>query len=257
MIATIVFLVDPSWFHGAAEVRWSEPTFRNFVAFALLALLASSLRWSAVVSGGGALSAVPADVLARIGSSPRDLSRLGSSRVLAGNNLILKVGPPDRADREAFVLDQLGHSLRLAVPSLIDAGSGWLLLRAIDVVEPSDPARWSARVLADLAGLHEAFAGTACPEDTRLRGITGRELPVLARRCAVLAARLDLPEPLGVLAVDLEPLLGELRGEMTFVHGDAWRGNVLSTRAGGRCWIDWEEAGTGHPALDLDRKSVV
>jgi len=41
VIATIVFLVDPSWFHGAAEVRWSEPTFRNFVAFALLALLAS------------------------------------------------------------------------------------------------------------------------------------------------------------------------------------------------------------------------
>jgi hypothetical protein len=41
VIAAIVFLVDPSWFHGAAEVRWPEPTFRNFVAFALLAALAS------------------------------------------------------------------------------------------------------------------------------------------------------------------------------------------------------------------------
>ncbi len=41
VIAGIVFLVDPSWFHGAAEVRWPEPTFRNFVALALLALLAS------------------------------------------------------------------------------------------------------------------------------------------------------------------------------------------------------------------------
>jgi hypothetical protein len=41
VIAGIVFLVDPSWFHGAADVRWPEPTFRNFVAFALLALLAS------------------------------------------------------------------------------------------------------------------------------------------------------------------------------------------------------------------------
>jgi hypothetical protein len=40
-IAAIVFLVDPSWFHGAAEVHWPEPTFRNFVAVALLALLAS------------------------------------------------------------------------------------------------------------------------------------------------------------------------------------------------------------------------
>jgi hypothetical protein len=41
VIAAIVFLTDPSWFHGAAEVRWPEPTFRNFVAVALLALLAS------------------------------------------------------------------------------------------------------------------------------------------------------------------------------------------------------------------------
>jgi len=41
VITAVVFLVDPSWFHGAAEVRWPEPTFRNFVAVALLALLAS------------------------------------------------------------------------------------------------------------------------------------------------------------------------------------------------------------------------
>lgn len=41
VIAGIVFLVDPSWFHGTAQVRWPEPTFRNFVAVALLALLAS------------------------------------------------------------------------------------------------------------------------------------------------------------------------------------------------------------------------
>ena len=40
-ITGIVFLVDPSWFHGAAGVRWPEPTFRNFVAVSLLALLAS------------------------------------------------------------------------------------------------------------------------------------------------------------------------------------------------------------------------
>jgi hypothetical protein len=37
--AAVVFLVDPSWFHGGAQVHWPEPTFRNFVAVALLALL--------------------------------------------------------------------------------------------------------------------------------------------------------------------------------------------------------------------------
>jgi hypothetical protein len=41
LITAIVFLVEPSWFEGAARVRWPEPTFRNFVAIALLALLAS------------------------------------------------------------------------------------------------------------------------------------------------------------------------------------------------------------------------
>jgi len=41
VIAGVVFLVEPSWFDGTAEVRWPEPTLRNFVAVALLALLAS------------------------------------------------------------------------------------------------------------------------------------------------------------------------------------------------------------------------
>ena len=41
VITAIVFLVDPGWFHGAAQVHWPATTFRNFVAVALLALLAS------------------------------------------------------------------------------------------------------------------------------------------------------------------------------------------------------------------------
>ena len=41
VITAIVFLVEPSWFDGTAEVRWPEPTLRNFAAVALLALLAS------------------------------------------------------------------------------------------------------------------------------------------------------------------------------------------------------------------------
>jgi hypothetical protein len=41
LITAVVFLADPSWFHGTAQVRWPEPTFRNFISVALLALLAS------------------------------------------------------------------------------------------------------------------------------------------------------------------------------------------------------------------------
>jgi hypothetical protein len=45
-IVAIVFIIDPSWFHGAAQVHWPEPTFKNFVAIALLALIATRPRAS-------------------------------------------------------------------------------------------------------------------------------------------------------------------------------------------------------------------
>jgi hypothetical protein len=51
VITAIVFLVEPSWFNGSAEVHWPEPTFRNFVAIALLAVLASRPHAHAHKSG--------------------------------------------------------------------------------------------------------------------------------------------------------------------------------------------------------------
>jgi hypothetical protein len=41
LITAVVFLADPSWFHGSALVHWPATTLRNFVAVALLAALAS------------------------------------------------------------------------------------------------------------------------------------------------------------------------------------------------------------------------
>jgi hypothetical protein len=40
VIVAIVFIADPGWFHGSAHVHWPEATFRNFVAIALVMLLA-------------------------------------------------------------------------------------------------------------------------------------------------------------------------------------------------------------------------
>jgi hypothetical protein len=49
VITAIVFLADPGWFHGAAQVHWPDTTFRNFVAIGLLAVIATrpraSRRW--------------------------------------------------------------------------------------------------------------------------------------------------------------------------------------------------------------------
>jgi hypothetical protein len=41
VITGIVFLVTPAWLDRAVEVSWPEPTFRNFVAVALLGILAT------------------------------------------------------------------------------------------------------------------------------------------------------------------------------------------------------------------------
>ena len=46
VITAIVFIADPSWFHGAAQVQWPEPTFENLVAIGLLALIATRPRAS-------------------------------------------------------------------------------------------------------------------------------------------------------------------------------------------------------------------
>jgi hypothetical protein len=174
------------------------------------------------------------DVLTQLGPSPVELSRKGSSRVLQGNGLVLKIGPADRAAREALLLGEL--DLPLQTPALVDSGDGWLLLRAVENAEASDLA------LPDLARLHEAFMAAPVLRDQRLRDVTGRELPALLKR----ADALEAPEPFHGLIVDPSSLLAELSGPSTLVHGDAWPGNVLGT-----CWIDWEEAGVGHPALDL------
>jgi aminoglycoside phosphotransferase (APT) family kinase protein len=193
--------------------------------------------------------AVPVEVISRLGAAPREVGRFGSARVLLGNGLVLKAGPTDRAAREAFVLEALS-GLPVRVPVLVDAGRGWLLLEAVEVVD-SDVASWRDAALADLARLHEAFVEEPLLGDARLRGVTRSELALLRERSATLARELDLPEPLRVLAANPEPLVAEIGDATTLVHGDAWPGNVLPTLDGGRCWIDWEEAGVGHPALDL------
>lgn len=46
VIVAIVFLADPSWFQGTAQVHWPDTTFRNFVAIAILVAIATRPRAS-------------------------------------------------------------------------------------------------------------------------------------------------------------------------------------------------------------------
>ena len=201
------------------------------------------------MSAADPIAAVPAEVVSRLGVSPAAAGRFGSARVLLGNGLVLKAGPEDRMAREAFVLGDL-RRLPVRVPRLVDAGEGWLLLEAVQVAD-GDGTTWRDAALADLACLHESIAEKLVLDDPRLRSVIAAELARLTEHAVALADELELPAPLRVLVGDLDPLLAEVRGTRTLVHGDAWPGNVLPTIDGGRCWIDWEEAGAGHPALDL------
>ncbi len=41
VITGFVFLIDPGWFQASTEMTWPEPRLRNFIAVALLAILAA------------------------------------------------------------------------------------------------------------------------------------------------------------------------------------------------------------------------
>jgi hypothetical protein len=60
VIVAAVFLIDPSWFHGAARLHWPEPTLRNFIAICLLLIVASASAHSHHHDGGGRRKREPA-----------------------------------------------------------------------------------------------------------------------------------------------------------------------------------------------------
>ena len=71
------------------------------------------------------MTELPSDVLMRLGPSPQDLTRLGSTRVLRGNGLVAKVGSPEGIAREAFLFGEAAALLPVNVPTLVASGPGW------------------------------------------------------------------------------------------------------------------------------------
>jgi len=65
------------------------------------------------------MTELPADVLMRLGPSPQDLTRLGSSRVLRGNGLVAKTGSPEGIAREAFLFGEAAALLPVGTPTLV------------------------------------------------------------------------------------------------------------------------------------------
>jgi len=191
---------------------------------------------------------LPSDVLIRLGPSPQDLTRLGSSRVLRGNGLVAKVGSTEGIAREAFLFGEAAALLPVGVPTLVASGPGWILMEDIGW-EPAAPD--DVTPLVQLAPMHELFVGATGIEHERFRDVLGREregLLALARGSANAAA---LPEPLASLLDDPSPLDAFLDAEpRTLVHGSAWPGNVL-TNEKDFVWLDWADSGAGPAAYDL------
>ena len=84
------------------------------------------------------MTELPADVLMRLGPSPQDLTRLGSSRVLRGNGLVAKTGSPEGIAREAFLFGEAAALLPVGTPTLVASGPDWLLMEDVGG-EPASP----------------------------------------------------------------------------------------------------------------------
>jgi hypothetical protein len=194
------------------------------------------------------MTELPSDVLMRLGPSPQDLTRLGSSRVQRGNGLVAKTGPPEGVAREAFLFGEAAALVPVGLPKLVASGPGWILMEDVGG-EPAAPD--DVTPLVQLAPMHELFAGATGIEHERFRDVFGREreeLLALARGSANAAA---LPEPLASLLDDPSPLDTFVDAEpRTLVHGDAWPGNVL-TRGKDFVWLDWTQSGAGPAAYDV------
>ena len=138
----------------------------------------------------------------RLGPSPQDLTRFGSSRVMRGNGLVAKAGSPEGIAREAFLLGEAVALMPLGLPTLVEAGPGWILTEDVGG-EPIAPVDVSP--LQGLARMHELFEGATGIEHERFRDVFGREQDGLLAEARVSANAAALPEPLASLLADPSP----------------------------------------------------
>ena len=185
----------------------------------------------------------------RLGPSPQDLTRFGSSRVMRGNGLVAKTGSPERIAREAFLFGEAAALMPVGVPKLVEAGAGWILMEDV-AGEPIQPQDVSP--LEGLARVHQLFEGATGIEHERFRDIFGREREHLLSEARISANAAALPEPLASLLHDPSPLIAIIDVQpRTLVHGDAWAGNVVARLPRDFVWLDWAESGAGPAAFDL------
>jgi Phosphotransferase enzyme family len=192
---------------------------------------------------------LPAEVLMRLGPAPQDLTRFGSGRVLRGNGLVAKTGPPEAIAREAFLFGEAAALMPVGLPTVVQAGPGWLLTEDVGA-EPLSPG--DVAPLAGLARVHELFEGATGIEHERFRDVFGRERDALLSQARVSANAAALPEPLATLLADPAPLTALVDAQpRTLVHGDAWPGNVVTRGPNDFVWLDWAESGAGVASFDL------
>lgn len=194
---------------------------------------------------------LPPEVAALVGESPRRLVGYGAAAALGGRGMVAKVGPAAIVAREARILGGELGGLPLAVPELIAAGPGWLVMREVSDHGGAWDQPGFAALLGDLARLHDSFESSPALAGGWLRDPAGADLAATIAEGGDQPG-IELPDALARVRADAGPVAQLLAssGPLTLVHGDPTPGNVL--RPGERrVWIDWEWASAAPAAVDL------
>jgi hypothetical protein len=156
---------------------------------------------------------------------------------------------------------------RFCEPLAIDAGRGWLLMRALagrELHEEPEIALWEG-ALRSFAEVQIASAERIGA--LRAAGVPARPLAELAGQIEPLLADLSatMPgQPAGLSAEQraalpgLAPRLRAMCAELerlglpdALEHGDFWAGQIVCRHGGGYAFLDWSDSSLSHPFFSL------
>ena len=214
------------------------------------------LTWASEVVGGDVLEVVNLHV-----DSDRDSGsfRLRMDGGGGFTDLVLKVPVPDWIGPRMIATNaralRLAEEFGLAAPHLVAADLDGVACGTVATLETWLPGSSALPATVSVSRLRNAGAAFAKVHAFSLashQNFRTRQRPVADDDFASDRRKGRMPTtPLLRRADDATRRRGIPAGELVFVHGDAWSGNMLFEGDTCTALIDWKTAGVGNPGVDL------